>query len=269
MAEREGPQPPHSSAPVPSRLGSGCFPWTGLAVLIAIVSGLFLFLGRGGEPGSGHPGGSRQQTYVDEIGEARQQLFKGELVRTSTKSLHLVAGGDPLRYRAQILGSWRSDGPGGTHSPTSAGAEIGVKLHCSGAQVRCAPLSSERQNVISKTDKATWLWDVSAKKAGTVTLSVTVTAYYRDSDTVLLEQTPATTHVKVAAPPGDSFAWVKQAWRWISDAITSLGGLAVSLTAVITLAVMLARRTPAATGPEPSNPEPGNDNTDADTNSPS
>ncbi|MFD0031593.1 hypothetical protein ACWGDS_40220 [Streptomyces sp. NPDC055059] len=180
-----------------------------------------------------------------------------------------MAGGDPLRYRAQILGSWRSDGPGGTHSPTSAGAEIGVKLHCSGAQVRCTPLSSERQNVISKTDKATWLWDVSAKKAGTVTLSVTVTAYYRDSDTVLLEQTPATTHVKVAAPPGDSFGWVKQAWRWISDAITSLGGLAVSLTAVITLAVMLARRTPAATGPEPSNPEPGNDNTDADTNSPS
>jgi hypothetical protein len=43
----------------------------------------------------------------------------------------------------------------------------------------------------------------------------------------------------------------------------------VSLTAVITLAVMLARRTPAETGPEPGNPEPGNDDTDADTNSPS
>ncbi|MET7520239.1 hypothetical protein ABZS88_44225 [Streptomyces sp. NPDC005480] len=264
MAEQKGPQPPRTPAPVAMSLGSGCFPWTVLAVLIALVSGLFLFLGHGGEPGKGNPGASKQQTYVDEIDEARQQLFKGELVRTSTSSLHLVAGGDPLPFRAQILGSWRSDGPDGTHSPTSAGAEIGVKLHCSGAQVRCTPLSSERQNVISKTDTATWLWDVSAEKAGTVTLSVTVTAYYRDSDTVLLEQPPATTHVKVAAPPGDSTIWVKQAWQWISGAITSLGGLAVSVTAVITLAVMVARRTTPATGPEP-----GHDDTDADTDSPS
>ncbi|MFG2659632.1 hypothetical protein [Streptomyces sp. NPDC048425] len=236
-----------------------------LAVLIALVSGLFLFLGRSDEPGSGRPGGSKQQqAYVDEIDEARQQLFKGELVRTSTKSMHLVAGGDPIPFRAQILGSWRSDGSGETHSRTSAGAQIGVKLHCSGAQVRCTPLSSERQNVISKKDAATWLWDVSAEKAGTVTLSVTVTAYYQDSDTVLLEQPPATTHVQVAAPPGDSFGWAEQAWRWISGAITSLGGLAVSLTAIITLAVLLARRTTPAT-----DPEPGNDDTDADTNSPS
>lgn len=96
MAEREGPQPPYSPAPVASRLGSGCFPWTGLAVLIALVSGLLLFLGRGGEPGSGHPGNGQtgngtQKTYIDEIKTARQQLFTGELARTSTKSLHLVA----------------------------------------------------------------------------------------------------------------------------------------------------------------------------------
>ncbi|MFE5022533.1 hypothetical protein ACFRAO_04140 [Streptomyces sp. NPDC056656] len=264
MAEHKGPRPPRSPAPVAMSLGSGCFPWTVLAVLIAMVSGLFLILGRGDEPGNGHPDGGKQQAYVDEIDEARQQLFKGELVRTSTKSLHLVAGGDPLPYRAQILGSWRSDGAGETHSPTSAGAQIGVKLHCSGAQVRCTPLSSERQNVISKNDTATWLWDVSADRAGTVTLSVTVTAYYEDTDTVLFEQPPATAHVEVAARPGDRFAWVKQAWRWISGAITSLGGLAVSVTAVTTLAVLVARRTPRA--PEP---EAGNDDAEADTNSPS
>ncbi|MFB6673436.1 hypothetical protein ACFCWG_13805 [Streptomyces sp. NPDC056390] len=101
--------------------------------------------------------------------------------------MRLVAGGDPLPFRAQILGSWRSDGSGETRSKTSAGAQIGVKLYCSGAQVRCTPLPSERRSVISKKDTATWLWDESAEKAGTVTLSVTVTAYYRGSDTVLLE----------------------------------------------------------------------------------
>lgn len=164
MAEQKAPRPPpHSRAPVAMSLGSGCFPWTVLTVLIALVSGLLLIFGRGGEPGNGHPDGVNQQAYVDEIDEARQQLFKGELVRTSTKSLHLVAGGDPVPYRAQILGSWRSDRAGETHSPTSAGAQIGVKLHCSGPQVRCTPLSSERQNVISKKDTATWLWEVSAE----------------------------------------------------------------------------------------------------------
>ncbi|MFE6960332.1 hypothetical protein [Streptomyces sp. NPDC057696] len=45
---------------------------------------------------------------------------------------------------------------------------------------------------------------------------------------------------QVAAPPGDSFGWAEQAWRWLSGAITSLGGLAVSLTAIVTLAVLLA-----------------------------
>ncbi|MFI9778242.1 hypothetical protein ACIHCV_26590 [Streptomyces sp. NPDC051956] len=130
--------------------------------------------------------------------------------------------------------------------------------------MRCTPLSSERQNVISKKGTATWLWDVSAEKAGTVTLSVTVTASYEDTDTALFEQSPATAHAEVAAGPGDRFVWMKQAWRWISGAITSLGGLAVSVTAVITLAVLVTRRTPRAPGPEP-----GNDDTDADTNSPS
>ncbi|MFD3475223.1 hypothetical protein [Streptomyces sp. NPDC058695] len=81
MAEQTAPQPPpHSPAPVAMSLGSGCFPWTLLAVLIALVSGLLLILGRGGEPGNGHPDGGKQQAYVDEIDEARQQLFKGELV---------------------------------------------------------------------------------------------------------------------------------------------------------------------------------------------
>ncbi|MCX5084597.1 hypothetical protein [Streptomyces sp. NBC_00401] len=120
MTEREGPQSPRSSGSTTSSAGSGCFPWTVLAVVIALVSGLFLFLGSSDEPGSGRPGGSRQQAYVDEIDEARQQLFKGELVRTSTKSMHLVAGGDPIPFRAQILGSWRSDGAEPVRAPRSA-----------------------------------------------------------------------------------------------------------------------------------------------------
>ncbi|MFI9778241.1 hypothetical protein ACIHCV_26585 [Streptomyces sp. NPDC051956] len=40
-----------------NELGSGCLPWTVLAVLIALVSGLFPILGHGGGPGNGHPDG--------------------------------------------------------------------------------------------------------------------------------------------------------------------------------------------------------------------
>ncbi|MFF2503348.1 hypothetical protein ACFVTY_08240 [Streptomyces sp. NPDC058067] len=248
MAAPQEPRPPERAAA--AGLASDCFPWTVLTVLIVLGSSVFLFLGRSDEP----KGGTPQRTYVDEIGQARRQLFTGELVRTDTGSLHLVAGGEPRQFRARIMGTWHADGPGETHSPTSAGAEIGVKLHCSGAHVRCTPLSSERQNVLSKSDSATWLWDVGAERAGTVSMTLTVTAYYRDTDTVLLEKPPLTARVEVASPPGDGLAWLKQPWRWLSGAITSLGGLAVSLSAVITLAVMVARRRTPAAGSDPADP---------------
>ncbi|MCT2588399.1 hypothetical protein LHJ74_00295 [Streptomyces sp. N2-109] len=130
-------------------------------------------------------GPGNQEIYAEEIDQARQQLFKGQLVHTDARTLRLVAGADPRPFRVDVLGSWRRASPGEAQAPVSAGAQIGVKLHCSGAGVRCTPLSSERRNVLSKSDGATWMWDVSAQRPGKVSFALTVTAYFRESDTVL------------------------------------------------------------------------------------
>ncbi|MFF5185790.1 hypothetical protein ACFY30_18795 [Streptomyces sp. NPDC000345] len=218
--------------------GPGCFPWTTLAILITLVSGLFATLNLGDD------GPGNQRTYNEEIGQARQQLFEGQLVYTDARSLGLVAGGEPRSFRVDVLGSWRRAKPGQTQAPVSAGAQIGVKLHCSGDGVRCSPLSSERQNVLSKKDKATWMWDVSAQRAGKVSVALTVTAYFRESNTVLIEKPPVTSRVDVAAPPRDDswFSWAKDLWQWVSGAVTGLGGLAVSVSAIVAAVVMVIRR---------------------------
>jgi hypothetical protein len=115
--------------------GLGCFPWTTLAVLIALVSGLFTMLY------SSDDGPGDQRTYVEEISQARRQLFKGQLIHTDTRTLDLVAGAEPRSFRVEVLGSWRRPSPGEAQAPVSAGSQIGVKLRCSGAGVRCTPLS--------------------------------------------------------------------------------------------------------------------------------
>ncbi|MFE9609101.1 hypothetical protein [Streptomyces sp. NPDC006012] len=195
------------------------------------------------------PPAGAQQPYVEEIQLARKELFQGQLVYTDARSLELVAGAEPSPFQVQVLGSWRSAGPGEAESPVSAGGQIGVKLHCSGAGVRCEALSSERQNVLSKSDSATWMWDVGAARAGKVSIALTVTAYLGDSDTVLIEKPPVTARVEVAPPPGDT-GWTsraKDAWHWVTGTATSLGGLAMSVSAITALVVMVVRRrAPAA-----------------------
>ncbi|MGW3985008.1 hypothetical protein [Streptomyces mirabilis] len=89
--------------------------------------------------------------YVEEIEQARHQLFQGELTYSDVSSLDLVAGGDPRPFRVDIAGSWHRAKTGVEQSLVSAGAQIGVRLHCSGSGVRCTPLSSERQSVLAKT----------------------------------------------------------------------------------------------------------------------
>ncbi|MEU2866876.1 hypothetical protein ABZ672_53220 [Streptomyces mirabilis] len=245
MGEAEGPR----SRPVSDIVGAPgcCLWWTVLAVLIAMACGLLLVLGQRGPEDAG---GGTQKAYVEEIDQARQQLFKGQLVHTDARYMGLVAGAEPSPFQVEVLGSWRQAGPGEAQAPVSAGAQIGVKLRCSGAGVRCIPLSSERQNVLSKGDGATWMWDVSAQHAGKISIALTVTAYFRDSDTVLVEKPPVTTHVDVAAPPSDNgwLSWVKEVWQWVTGAVTSLGGLAVSVSTIVALVVMVVRRQPPGAG---------------------
>lgn len=245
MAASPGPKSSPTDAhsrPMSMSAGPGCFPWTALALLTALLafvfSPLFLFSSDNG------PEKRNQRTYKEEISQARQQLFKGQLVYTDARSLGLVAGAEPRSFRVDIRGNWRRTKPSETQDQVSAGAQIAVKLHCSGARVRCIRLSSERQSVLYKNDKATWMWHVSAQHAGKVSVALTVTAYFRQSDTVLAEKPPVTSLVDVAEAPSENslFSLFKHLWHWGTGAINSLGALAVSATAIAGALVMVIRR---------------------------
>ncbi|AZQ32099.1 AAA family ATPase [Streptomyces cyaneochromogenes] len=218
--------------------GIGCAPWMLIAILSALFSTTLVYTTHNDEPRKG-----AQQTYVEEIGEARQRLFSGQLIYTDPHSMGLVAGAQPRRFQVAIRGAWRQAKPGEEQAPVKAGAQIGVKLHCSG-NVRCTPLSSERQNVLSRSDKATWTWALSARDAGKASVALTVTAYLGDGNTVLVEKPPQMLSLDVAAAPSDNswYSWITDLWRWMSNAITTLGGIAVSLSAIAAAVVMLVRR---------------------------
>lgn len=205
--------------------------------------------GFGGDSSPEIPGNafeSNQQGYAEQLGEARDQLFGGHLSYTDTKTLGLVAG-EPVWFRAEVRGSWHSVRPGELGADVRVGAEIGLRLHCSGAGVTCTPVLSEVKSVLARGDNETWLWRVTAKRSGKVDLALTVTAYYRDTDTVLFEK-PIMSHATAAPAPDDSgpFPWVVSVLTWAKSVVLELGLLAGALAAVWGLCIAVRNRRDSA-----------------------
>ncbi len=205
----------------------------GLAVLL-ISGALALFTSRIGLKGND------QRSYVEELDQARKQLFQGQLVYTDAARLSLVAG-ETHWFRAQVRGSWHPVAPGDSGAEAPAGAQIGMRLDCSGAGVTCTRVSSERNNVLSVSDQARWVWAVTAKRSGTVALALTMTAYFRDTNTVLFERS-FTDRAPVATASEGSGAWFVGALMWMKDAVLELGVLAGALAAVWGLYLLVRNR---------------------------
>jgi hypothetical protein len=163
-----------------------------------------------------------------------------------------VADAPPRRFRVAIPGARISSDPGESQAVVSAGTQIGVRLHCTGAGVRCTPLSSERQHVLTREDVAVWLWEVQAERPGTFSIALTMTSYLRNTDTVLEEKPPLVWSVDAVAPPEDDgwLSWARDLGRRVAEAVTGLGGLAVSVSAIAAVVAMVVRRRLPAGGPE-------------------
>ncbi|WP_275946953.1 hypothetical protein [Streptomyces sp. T21Q-yed] len=186
-----------------------------------------------------------QEAYVEEIELARQDLYEVAVVHTNPLVLDLRADTRPREFKVTIPHGRVRPRAGESQSVVDAGAQIGMKLRCSGGGVRCAPLSSERQNVLSKGDQATWVWEVSAQRPGLISMALTMTSYFRDSDTVLAERPPLTWQVDVNAPPASDSgwsSWAKDLWQRVTSAVNGLGGLAVSVSAIAAVIAMVVRR---------------------------
>ncbi|WP_327396376.1 hypothetical protein [Streptomyces phaeochromogenes] len=234
---------------------SCCLAWVVLGALIALVA-LANFMVDDGCANCGPPfPPNPQRTYVEEIKLARQQLFEVEVYYTRPSLMELVADAEPREFRVEIPAGLVRPASGESQTIVNAGAQIGVKLHCSGAGVRCTRLSSERQNVLSKGDSGTWVWSVSAQSAGKVNIALTMTSYYRDSDTVLAEKPPVMLHVDAAAPHRNPwFSWAEDLWRWVNGTLTGLGTLAMSVSAIAAVIAMAVRRRRTAGDPDDADP---------------
>lgn len=142
-----------------------------------------------------------QALYGREIIESRKEMFDGRIDYTRVR---MAKTGRAFEFRAEVQG-FRVAGTRGERKESQRTGELqvgtlmGVKLHCSGAGVTCTALSSERQNVLTPDDKAKWRWIVKPSATGTMTLALTVTAYYRDTNNVLFEKPPFVQTVRVGA----------------------------------------------------------------------
>jgi hypothetical protein len=152
-----------------------------------------------------------QREYVEEITSSRKELFRGDLEYDDGESLSLAVG-ESADFTATLRGSWEQSFNEKPDSDVYAGVQIGVTLHCSGADVKCTPLSSERQNVLTPHDFAWWRWEVTPSRNGKVTFSLTVTAYLRDTDSVLFEKAPIVLHARVNDEPT---SWVSDVASWV------------------------------------------------------
>ncbi|MFJ6896907.1 hypothetical protein [Streptomyces hokutonensis] len=222
-----------------------------LAALLAACLFTFVACGTGS--------GSSQRDFVESMSDARKQLFEGQLTYTNTEKLRLVAG-EPRFFHADVTGRWHPPSSGDSSTTVRAGAQIGVRLHCSGAGLSCTPLSSERQSVLTKNDRATWRWKVTAKGTGEVALNLTVTAYYGDTDTVLAEK-PITALAAAAPAPGASgpFSWLTDTLTWIKNTAVDLGAVAGALVTVWGLYIAVSSRRPRADEEEPAAPDDNRD----------
>ncbi|MEU6914395.1 hypothetical protein [Streptomyces olindensis] len=230
--------------------------WVALGLLLAVAWGSFVgFATRGwneDRPGGDAMAPAPPYDAFEEIEQARRRLFDATVVHTNPRALRLVADAPPRRFRVEIRGARPRPAPGESHTVVRAGTQMGVKLHCTGAGVRCTPLSSERQYVLTREDVAVWVWEVQAERAGTFGIALTITSYLRDSDSVLAEKLSPAWTVRAVEPPEDDdwLTWARDLWRRVADAITGLGGLAVSVSAIAAVAAMVVRRRLPALGPE-------------------
>ncbi|WP_190139007.1 hypothetical protein [Streptomyces longispororuber] len=199
---------------------------------VGIVLAAFLATACGGRSTENDP--DSQALYGQEIIKSRKEMFDGRVTYTELSSAKV---GRPLEFEARLEG-FRLAKPHGqkaSGSPrltgrTLVGTLMGVKLHCSGAGVRCTALSSERQNVLTPDDVAKWQWVVKPTKTGTMTLALTVTAYYRDTRNVLFEKPPFSQEVHVGTTASHA----------AQGAASDMGAVVTFLAALLGLGVACA-----------------------------
>lgn len=196
-----------------------------------------------------------QESYVELVDSARKELINGHVVYTelpdrsrpgSRLSFEAVVSGDEVEQSKPPSGGPGPSGPSGEpgkEGKASIGARVGVRLHCSGANVKCTLHSEERQNVLTSSDTARWRWTVEPRKPGELSVSLTTTAYLADTDNVLREHAEDPQTVRVERPvTSAALENVKNIAEWLLLVLGALGGVGGVVSAVKLLRRRRARR---------------------------
>ncbi|MFE0178452.1 hypothetical protein ACFWZ2_39700 [Streptomyces sp. NPDC059002] len=173
----------------------------------AILIAAFLLASCGSRDETDSPPPSRDD-FNQAIARAKDGLFRGTLTYNTAEQLKLRVDESTV-FRTTISGTRRKNARG-ADVPVSVGAQMGVKLHCSGAGIRCTPLSSERQSMTTPSDVTEWRWRLTPASAGTAHLDLTATAYFHDTEMVLAEKAPPSMAVEVSPPTSHAAATVKK-----------------------------------------------------------
>lgn len=187
-----------------------------------------------------------QGAYVDLITDARKQLVKGRITFTDLPAKG--EPGEPIHFRAEISGSDLKPtapptGPPEKEETTSVGARVGLTLNCSGADAKCTSHSTEKQNVLTASDRAVWRWTVEPKKEGRLTVSLSATSYYRETDNALtVEDTEAQKMTVEYGVAEEARKGASDLGNWLIGFFGALGGVGTAVALVRSFRRRLARR---------------------------
>lgn len=236
--------------------GRSALPGTSARSALVLRFVLLLMLAAGCGTGSGGTGGSEaspQHVYVQALDKARKSLFQGDLAYDDPRRMHLEAG-QQTPFHITVSGGWRNSTNAHGHSSVDVGAIVSVRLRCHGDAV-CSSDSSVRQPVLTKEDRAQWIWWITPRTAGPLPLSITVTTYLQNSDTVLRETT-IPLEARAKAEPRGFFTvvwdWLRTGWGVFVGFTTGVGAV-WGTWSLITGAVRRLRRSQASAddSPEP------------------
>ncbi|WP_030565606.1 hypothetical protein [Streptomyces aureocirculatus] len=176
-----------------------------------------------------------QAHYQQEIIKSRKKMFQGEIRYTPLRGARV---GQSLEVRAEVEGFRVAQSQGERAEAERrtgkllVGTLIGVKLRCSGAGATCTALSSERQNVLTPDDRATWRWMVRPSSTGQMMVALTVTAYHRDTDNVLFEQPPYVERVSVGTTTAHTAQSAKDDMGEVLAVLGAVLGLGVAYVTI-------------------------------------
>jgi len=181
---------------------------------------------------------SGQAVFAENLKNDQAQLDRGVLAYTTIGTLSTgarttftvlitdIGKHPPATSLPRDYPGWAVD-----HQDVPTGGIVSVTATCDNVQLKCEPESPARQAVLPASHPGRWYWALTTQSPGTGRLTLTVTTYDQNSQTVLNEAAPIEITVPVHATTAyrlETLAGtVGGLLRWIGPALLIAGAAAI------------------------------------------